>query len=179
MLNGLPGHGSRSNPRTLLQGYRARNSRSTKWETGETVQALTEFLATFCCAIFSGAAIYINAVEHPARMSCGVKVALSEWAPSYRRATVMQASLAVLGFVFSILAWFSGASVWAPVAGTVLVLVAPFTLVVIMPTNNRLLALNADRDRDEAKMLLDRWNRLHMVRSGLGLAALVIFLVAT
>jgi uncharacterized membrane protein len=142
------------------------------------VQALTEFLATFCCAIFSGAAIYINAVEHPARMSCGVKVALSEWAPSYRRATVMQASLAVLGFVFSILTWFSGASVWAPVAGTVLVLVAPFTLVVIMPTNNRLLALNADRDMDEAKMLLDRWNRLHMVRSGLGLAALVIFLVA-
>ena len=178
MLNGLPEHGSRLNPRTLLQGYRARNSRSTEGETGETVQALTEFLATFCCAIFSGAAIYINAVEHPARMSCGVKVALSEWAPSYRRATVMQASLAVLGFVFSILAWFSGASVWAPVAGTVLVLVAPFTLVVIMPTNNRLLALNADRDMDEAKMLLDRWNRLHMVRSGLGLAALVIFLVA-
>jgi hypothetical protein len=90
----------------------------------------------------------------------------------------MQASLAVLGFVFSILTWFSGASVWASVAGTVLALVAPFTLFVIMPTNNRLLALNADRDMDEAKMLLDRWNRLHMVRSGLGLAALVIFLVA-
>jgi len=137
-----------------------------------------EFLATFCCAIFSGAAVYVNAVEHPARMSCGIKVALSEWAPSYRRATVMQASLAALGFVFSIIAWLVGAGIWVLVAGTLLVLVAPFTLVVITPTNNRLLALNADKDTEEATTLLHRWNRLHMVRSGLGLAALVIFLVA-
>ena len=129
---------------------------------------LMEFLATFCCAIFSGAAVYINAVEHPARMSCGVKVALSEWAPSYKRATVMQASLAVLGFVFSIIAWLVGSGIWVLVAGTLLVLVAPFTLVVIMPTNNRLLALNADKDPEEATMLLIRWNRLHMIRSGLG-----------
>lgn len=142
------------------------------------MQTLMEFLATFCCAIFSGAAVYVNAVEHPARMSCGIKVALSEWAPSYRRATVMQASLAALGFVFSIIAWLVGAGIWVLVAGTLLVLVAPFTLVVITPTNNRLLALNADKDTEEATTLLHRWNRLHMVRSGLGLAALVIFLVA-
>ncbi|MGH8672069.1 MAG: DUF1772 domain-containing protein [Burkholderiales bacterium] len=121
--------------------------------------------------------IYVNAVEHPARMSCGVKVALSEWVPSYKRATVMQASLAVLGFVFSIIAWLAGAGIWVPIAGTLLVLVAPFTLVVIKPTNNRLLALNADRDVEEARMLLSRWNRLHMVRSGLGLVALSIFLI--
>lgn len=140
------------------------------------VQTLMQFLATFCCAIFSGAAIYINAVEHPARMSCGVKVALSEWAPSYKRATVMQASLAVLGFLFSLVAWFAGASIWVLIAGVLLVLVAPFTLVVIMPTNNRLLALNAEQDMEEAKMLLNRWNKLHMVRSGLSLAALIIFL---
>lgn len=142
------------------------------------MQALTEFLATLCCAIFSGAAIYINAVEHPARMSCGAKVALSEWVPSYKRATVMQSSLAVLGFIFSIAAWFLGADVWVLVAGVLLVLVAPFTLIVIMPTNKRLLALDANSNMDEAEMLLDHWNRLHMVRSGLGLAALIIFLVA-
>src|SRR2546426_431842 len=52
------------------------------------MQATLEFLATFCCAIFAGAAIYINAVEHPARMSCGTSAALAEWAPSYTRATI-------------------------------------------------------------------------------------------
>lgn len=141
------------------------------------MQAFMELLATLCCAIFSGAAIYINAVEHPARMSCGVKVALSEWAPSYKRAAGMQASLAVLGFVFSTIAWLIGANVWVLVAGIVLVSVVPFTLVVIMPTNKRLLVLNPEKDAEEAKMLLNRWNKLHMVRSVLGLAALILFLI--
>ena len=86
-----------------------------------SMRTALELLATSCCAIFTGAAIYINAVEHPARMSCGVPVALAEWAPSYRRATVMQASLAVLGFGFALLAWLTGAELRVLVAGIVLV----------------------------------------------------------
>jgi len=136
-----------------------------------------ELLSILCCSIFTGAAIYINAVEHPARMSCGIDAALAEWAPSYKRATVMQASLAVLGFLFSAIAWVAGANSLVLVAGITLVLVAPFTLMVIMPTNNRLLALNAEKDAGEAELLLNRWNRLHLVRSALGLGALVLFLV--
>ena len=135
-----------------------------------------QLLATLCCAAFTGAAIYINAVEHPARMSCGVRVALVEWAPSYRRATVMQASLAVLGFAFALLAWLAGAELRYLIAGIVLVAVAPYTLTVIMPTNRRLMAMNPDGDLDEAGVLLARWNRLHAVRSVLGVVSLVLFL---
>lgn len=140
------------------------------------MQSVLELLATLCCAIFTGAAIYINAVEHPARMSCGVQVALAEWVPSYRRATVMQASLAVLGFGFAFLAWLAGAHLRSLVAGFVLVAVAPFTLIVIMPTNRRLMALNPKSDLDEGAVLLERWNRLHAVRSVLGGIALLLFL---
>ena len=141
------------------------------------MRATLEFLATFCCAIFAGAAIYINAVEHPARMACGVRAALAEWAPSYKRATLMQASLAVLGCVFALSAWLTGADIRVAVAGVLLVLVAPFTLIVIMPTNKRLLALDPSKDVAEAEALLGRWNRLHMVRSALGTVALVLFLL--
>ena len=70
-----------------------------------------------------------------------------------------------------------GANISVLVAGIVLVLVAPFTLIVIMPTNKRLLALNAEKDAQEALVLLNRWNKLHMVRSALGLVSLIIFLV--
>ena len=112
------------------------------------MQVLMEFLATLCWAIFTGAAIYINAVEHPARMLCGVKVALAEWAPSYKRATAMQAPLAVLGFLFSVVAWMSGAGILVLVAGIILVLVVPFTLAIIMPLNNRLLASNVDNNAE-------------------------------
>lgn len=141
------------------------------------MQEIMEFLATLCAAIFAGAAIYINAVEHPARMSCGIKLALSEWTPSYKRAAVMQASLAVLGFVFSICAWLFGADIWFLVAGLVLGSVVPFTLIVIMPTNKKLLSLPAENESEEARLLLDRWNKLHMVRSALSLIALAIFLI--
>jgi hypothetical protein len=140
------------------------------------VQFFFELLAMLCCALFTGAAIYINVVEHPARMLCGIKVALAEWAPSYKRATVMQASLAVSGFVFSLIAWVFGSNIYVLVAGILLVLVAPFTLIVIMPTNNRLLTLSGENDALEAQMLLSRWNKLHMVRSGLSLTALIVFL---
>jgi hypothetical protein len=34
-----------------------------------------QFLAVVCCTLFAGAAIYINLVEHPARMGCDTKTA--------------------------------------------------------------------------------------------------------
>jgi len=56
-------------------------------------------LATACAGIFFGAAIYINLVEHPARMSCGQELAVREFGPSYARASIMQAALAIVGCV--------------------------------------------------------------------------------
>ena len=53
---------------------------------------LFELLATWCAGLFAGAAIYITFVEHPARLECGTELAATEFGPSYRRATLMQAS---------------------------------------------------------------------------------------
>jgi hypothetical protein len=135
-------------------------------------------LGTLCCGVFAGAAIYINAVEHPARMSCGASAAFAQWAPSYARGTVMQAPLAVAGFLFAIAAWWLGAATQVLIAGSVLLLVVPFTLVVIMPTNKRLSSLAAEPHTEAIGVLLARWNRLHAVRSALSLIAFAIFLSA-
>ena len=62
-------------------------------------------VATVCAGIFAGAAIYITLVEHPARVSCGTALALREFAPSYRRATIMQAGLAFVGLLTALEAW--------------------------------------------------------------------------
>ena len=61
-------------------------------------------VATIAAGLFAGAAIYVNVVEHSARVSCGMEVALREFRPSYERATIMQASLAISGSLAGLLA---------------------------------------------------------------------------
>jgi hypothetical protein len=127
--------------------------------------AVLQFLAVLCCILFAGAAIYINLVEHPARMGCDTKTAATVWAPSYKKATVMQAPLAVTSFLAGVVAWlFGGGMLW--LIGAVLIgLVVPFTFIAVMPTNNQLLAPGRDLSSAETRSLLDKWGRLHAVRS--------------
>jgi hypothetical protein len=135
-------------------------------------------LALVIAAAFAGAAIYINLAEHPARLGLPVGALLTQWKPSYTRGFAMQASLAVLGGISGALAWWeSRDSLW--LAGAI-VLVAnwPFTLLVIMPTNLRLMTTAPESADAVTRSLLDRWGRLHAVRSLLGLIATLLFLIA-
>jgi len=143
----------------------------------QEIQIASRILSTFCCSLFAGAAIYVNLVEHPARMECGTEIAAKEFGPSYRRATQMQVPLALVSFLSSIFAWLNGANVWWLVGGVLLMLVVPFTLILILPTNKKLLAPNLDKSSPQAHQLLSRWNRLHAIRSLLSLISLAIFLL--
>ncbi|MGH9554368.1 MAG: DUF1772 domain-containing protein [Terriglobales bacterium] len=135
-------------------------------------------MATLATGLFAGAALYINLVEHPARMSCGTVLAVTQFAPSYKRGAVMQVSLALLAFLSAIAAWWMDAGRGWLIGGLLIVAVIPFTLLVILPTNKKLLDPALDKDSNEAQRLLVRWGRLHAVRTGLSLGALVVFLLA-
>jgi hypothetical protein len=65
---------------------------------------------------------------------------------------------------------------WWAVAGVLLGLVIPFTLIVILPTNKQLLSPALGRWSAEAGQLLARWGALHAVRSVLSTVALLLFL---
>ncbi len=134
--------------------------------------AICKALAILCSGLFACAALYVSFVEHPARMLCGTRLAVTQFAPSYKRATVMQASLAALGTLAAIAAWLQGAPAPWLVGGLLLGAVIPFTLIVILPTNKRLLDPSLDKDSQQAQQLLQRWAMLHAVRSALSLASL-------
>lgn len=134
-------------------------------------------LGTLAAGLFAGAAIYINLVEHPARVSCGTELAIREFGPSYKRAAVMQAALAMIGCLAGVTAAWQLRDPATFAAAVLLGLVVPFTLIVILPTNKRLLDRTLDPLSAGASHLLARWARLHAVRSVLSSAAFVVFLL--
>ncbi|RQW80222.1 MAG: DUF1772 domain-containing protein, partial [Methylococcus sp.] len=116
-----------------------------------------EFVATFCASLFAGAALYINLAEHPARMSLDTRAAAMQWAPSYSRATWLQALLALLSLLAGAAGWLMGAGAWWLIAALLIGFVVQFTFVVIMPTNHRLLEQGRDLTSAETRTLLARW----------------------
>jgi hypothetical protein len=137
---------------------------------------LLEFVATFAAALFAGAALYINVAEHPARMSLETKSAAAQWAPSYRRATWMQAPLALLSLLAGLGAWLLGGGFGWAIAAVLIGAVIPFTFIGIMPTNKALLAPGRDLGTAETRTLLERWATLHAVRTALSFAATIFYL---
>jgi len=137
-------------------------------------------LATACAGLFCGAALYVNLVEHPARISCAPELAVREFAPSYRRATIMQVSLAMGGLALGLGAAWQLRAAWVAAGAALLGASVPFTLIVIFPINKRLLDPALDPRSIQTAGLLRRWNMLHGLRTALSAAAfgLLLFCLA-
>lgn len=138
---------------------------------------LLEVIALLTSGLFAGAASYVTAVEHPARMSQGALFALQEFRPSYKRAAPLQAALAVICFLSSAAVWrLTGRWAWLA-GGTLVGAVIPFTFAFIMSTNRLLLDGSSHLQNDEAAALLAKWGRLHAVRTSLSLLGFLVLLV--
>ena len=126
-------------------------------------------------AIFLGAALYVLAVEHVARRNLDDRAALIEWKPAYKRGAAMQASIALVSTALGVSAWWQTRDIWFAFGATFALLPWPWTLLIIKPTNDKLLNTPFDVAGIETRQLLDRWGKLHAVRVGFGAAATVAF----
>ncbi len=135
-------------------------------------------LALTSAALFTGVAFYINWAEQPARLGLDDRALLAEWKPSYARGFTMQAALAVIGFLFGLLAWWQSGGIMWLIGAIALVANWPFTLFVIMPVNHQLNDIAPEQAGSVSRALIEKWGSLHAVRTALGAIATVLFLWA-
>jgi hypothetical protein len=138
---------------------------------------LASWIATLAALTFTGGALYVSLVEHPARLDCGPPMAVAEFRTSYPRAAALQGSLAAIACLAGAAAWLAGAPWGWLAAGLTVGSVIPFTLAAVMPTNRRLLDRALGPDVPEVRRLLRRWGWLHAVRTVLGAAGSVSMLL--
>jgi len=135
-------------------------------------------LALVSAALFTGAAFYIHFAEQPARLRLDDLSLLEQWKASYKRGYIMQSTLALIGFVLGVAAWWSSGIVGFLLGAMLLLANWPWTFLGVMPTNRVLMATDPGSAGRASRALLTKWNRLHAVRTGLGAMAVLSFLWA-
>lgn len=129
--------------------------------------------------LFTGAALYISLVEHPARLGLADGPLLAQWQPSYKRALPIQSGLAIAGGVAGLIVGYISSD-WRWFAGSIVLLANwPFTVIVIFPVNKRLMAMQESEAGPVSRAMLSQWGKMHNVRSALGVATVLLFAWAT
>ena len=135
-------------------------------------------LALVAAAAFTGAAIYVNVAEQPARLALDDRAMLEQWKRSYDNASVMQAGLALVACALGVVAFLLSLD-WRWLLGALFILAPwPWTILVIMPVNRQLKAMAGDAVQSVTRASVAHWGRLHGVRSAFGIAATLVYLWA-
>ena len=141
------------------------------------MKTVYELIAVLACGLFTGGALFIHFVEHPARMELGPALGVASFAAMYKRAAKMQPLLAFLSFFGAAAAWFAGANAWWLTGGIVMGSLFPYTLILMLPLNKELTDPGLDKNSHRTMELLGHWGNLHKYRAFAALAAFVIFLL--
>lgn len=149
---------------------------------GETLFPVLKATATIAAGAFAGAAIYINGVEHKARMTMDTRTAHKQWYESFNRAAVLQSELALISSTSAIGAYFCNPSKGMTflLGGCAMGMVIPYTIFILKPKSIDPIYDDYDKlvekeSEDFVRESMAKWNRYHAVRTFLSLGVFVEF----
>jgi len=134
-------------------------------------------LALALAAAFTGASLYINLVEQPARMALDDGALLSEWRPSDHRGVALLAGLALAAAVLGLAMFFDTHDVRWAIGALAVMLSWPYAFFAIVPMNNRILAVSSGEPA-AARDMVRSWGLLQYGQTAIGALACAIFLWA-
>lgn len=132
---------------------------------------MLELLALIIASLFTGGALFITVAEQPARLALDDGPMLTEWRRSYDRAAPLQGGLALLTGLLGLAAWWTTARSEELIGALLILACWPFVLVIVRPVNRSW----SPGKFGEARALVVRWGRLHIIRGALGAAATFAF----
>jgi hypothetical protein len=136
---------------------------------------LLKLIATLSAAFFAGGGLFVSMVLYPAIMT-DMASAVAQFGRTYDRAAPWQGFNAIASLLAAVIVSALTGDWWWAIGGLLVGASIPFTLLVMMPVNNRLLDERAPPNPDEAVSLLKHWGRLHWIRNVLSTLGLVVML---
>jgi len=134
-----------------------------------------EVVSTVTAGIFVGNALYVNLVEHPARMALSdTKSCHKEWMESLDRAKVLQSRLALASIASGAGAYYCNPKKGLPflVGGGLIATIFPYTLSILKPNSIDPIydkEITSKKSESVVRETIDKWNSYHMVRSSITL----------
>jgi hypothetical protein len=128
------------------------------------------FAFAIACAFF-GAALYINIVEQPSRLSLDARSIIREWIPSNRRGFVMLAVLAIVSALSGYTDYIRSGDVRWLIGGTIILSSLPYAYFVITPVNILLYGASRSAPSSTVRELVRDWGLLEWGQTAIGLAA--------
>jgi hypothetical protein len=135
-------------------------------------------LALAAAGAFTGASLYVNYVEQPARLALSDDALIKEWEPSDHRGFIVLAGLAAIAALFGFVAYRELDDIRWALGALVMLATWPYTYWAIVPLNNRILGLIGAEAAHEARKVIDLWGKLEIGQTAIGALAVLIFLWA-
>lgn len=135
-------------------------------------------LALATAGAFTGASVYVNYVEQPARMALADDALIKEWEPSDHRGFVVLAGLAAVAALFGFITYRELDDIRWLLGALIAIASWPYTYLAIVPLNNRILALIGADAAHEARKVIALWGVLELGLTVIGLLSTLIFVWA-